>query len=228
MTQPAPLIYACGTCHGLLAVRVCKTNKNGNVGKQYVSCHKKHSLGSYCSYYLWLDGSTGSPPSTPNLSSPTPSPTAASTSPSAPALALAQPPARMQSPAPAQPPARTQSPALTQPPAPAQPPTQVRLVLRLPAPSLAPPTTSSQSASCAKTGCKSKRLHPRCVRRMCRRHCMDAGGCQAKGHEAATAPTSTADERVISPSPSSSPSLSPPPEPFSASSSTTADMFANL
>jgi hypothetical protein len=80
------------------------------------------------------------------------------------------------------------SPTLSAPPS-ALPATLV------PAPYL-PPTgtqTGTSSLTCAKpgrNGCKSMRLHPDCKHRMCRRHCLEAGGCQVKGHNASTVPSS--------------------------------------
>ncbi|KAF8799393.1 hypothetical protein BYT27DRAFT_6862923 [Phlegmacium glaucopus] len=75
MNEPSPTVYACDTCHARLAPKICKSNKNGNAGKVYVSCHTKSRDGTHCSYYSWLsEGVGGSPPSSPALSMPSSSP----------------------------------------------------------------------------------------------------------------------------------------------------------
>ena len=155
MSQVLPPAFACDTCKRLLTLKICKSNKNGNAGRSFSACYKKHENGTSCSYFKWADDRLSPPTSRFASSSPLCSPTL-----SAPGPSSAQP--------------------ATLPP-PFQP---------APRPTL---TRASGSTSCAKPGrnsCKSKRLHPDCKRRMCRRHCLEAGGCQAKGHNPSTAPSS--------------------------------------
>lgn len=56
------------------------------------------------------------------------------------------------------------------------------LVICLPA----KPTTSARVSGvhCKNPGCKTTRLRAECLRTMCRRHCLAAGGCGAKSHAA--------------------------------------------
>lgn len=50
-----------------------------------------------------------------------------------------------------------------------------------PALTLPPATTAPRvTISCRKKGCSSSRIHPLCTRSMCRRHCVEQGGCPAK------------------------------------------------
>jgi hypothetical protein len=58
---------------------------------------------------------------------------------------------------------------------------------------------------------------------MCRRHCIEAGGCRAKGHGA----TEKEKQQAMSPFSQRSPSSSPPREILMASTSTAVDMFAD-
>lgn len=79
---------------------------------------------------------------------------------------------------------------------------------------------------CAKTGCKTTRLHPDCLRHMCRRHCAEAGGCHAKGHSA-IGPISASSSRhekttIIPPTTPSSPR-----ESSVTTASTSKDLFAD-
>ena len=71
-------------------------------------------------------------------------------------------------------------------------------------------------------------LHPQCICCMCRWHCLNSGGYQAKGHKVATSAMLTSDkgeQHAIFPS--SSPSVSPPPELSMSSTSAAVDMFTN-
>ncbi|KAF8056265.1 hypothetical protein FPV67DRAFT_1392998, partial [Lyophyllum atratum] len=43
-------------------------------------------------------------------------------------------------------------------------------------------TTALAIPSCSTFSCISKRIHPACQNRACRRHCRAIGGCSAKGH----------------------------------------------
>lgn len=94
--------------------------------------------------------------------------------------------------------------------------------------------------SCTNSRCNMVRLHPSCERQMCRRHCVEAGGCRgAKGHTTSSAPgplaTLTDKGKQRATSSSSTPRLgsSSPPPPWDISSnaiankSTAVDMFAN-
>ena len=75
MDEGTTTVYACKTCHIRLAPKICKSDKNGNCGRAYVSCHAKSRDGTHCSYYFWLaEGTDGSPPSSPALSTPSSSP----------------------------------------------------------------------------------------------------------------------------------------------------------
>lgn len=65
MSNTSPTMFLCTTCHHHLSPQVCKTNKNGNAGKSFVTCHAKAKDGTYCSYYYWLVDADGSPPSLP-------------------------------------------------------------------------------------------------------------------------------------------------------------------
>lgn len=68
-----------------------------------------------------------------------------------------------------------------------------------------------------------------CTRKMCRRHCLDAGGCLGtKTHMCEVAGSSASDkgkQRAVSPP--SMPSSPSPPLTATASTSTARDMFAN-
>ena len=83
-------------------------------------------------------------------------------------------------------------------------------------------TFSSVSGICVKFGkshCKSTRIHSECSNQMCHQHCLEAGGCQVKGH-------GTVEKRKCQAmSPFSHPSLSSSPAPEIL---TAVDMFANL
>jgi hypothetical protein len=71
MDKGTPTVYACKTCHIWLAQKICKSDKNSNHGKAYMSCHVKSRDGTYCSYYYWLaEGMDRFPPSSPVLSTP--------------------------------------------------------------------------------------------------------------------------------------------------------------
>lgn len=157
MSQALSPVFACDTCQRLLAPKVCKSNKNGNAGRLFTACYKKHENGTSCSYFKWADDRLSPPTSRFASSSPLCSPTSS-----------------------------------------ARPSTQPATTLT-PTPQLAPPPTltgTSGPTLCAKSGrngSKSMRLHPDCKRRMCRRHCLEAGGCQAKGHNASAVPSSAFD-----------------------------------
>jgi hypothetical protein len=189
-----PTSFACSTCHRLLTLKICKSNKNGNAGRSFTACYKKHNNGTICSFFKWADDRL-SPPTSRFASSSPPS-----------------------------------SPSLSAPPS-AQPVT-------LPLPTqLAPPSTlniTSSLTTCTKSGrnrCKSTRLHPECKRRMCRRHCLEAGGCRAKGHGVSAVPSSMdkGKQRAISPSDSSqhSRSSSPSLNTATAGALTSTDLFAD-
>src|SRR5882762_5242212 len=193
MSQVLPHVFACDTCQRLLALKICKSNKNGNAGRSFTACYKKHGNGTSCSYFKWADDRLSPPTSRFASSSPPCSPTL-----SAPSSAQ---------------------------PATVSPTSQIS-----PHPTL---TSASGPTSCAKPGrnsCKSMRLHPDCKHRMCRRHCLEAGGCQAKGHNASTVPSSAlnkgkqrAKSLEISPSRSSSPDQ----HTAIAGTSTSTDFFAD-
>ena len=75
-------------------------------------------------------------------------------------------------------------------------------------------------------------LHPACTRKMCRQHCLEAGGCQGtKTHIRETTGTLASDkgeQRAVSPPTMPSlPSSPPPPLTATASTSTARDIFAN-
>ena len=148
-----PPVFACDTCKRRLALKICKSNKNGNAGRLFTACYKKHENGTSCSYFKWADDRISPPTSRFASSSPPCSPT-------------------LSAPSSAQPATLTPTPQLSPPPT---------------------LTSGPGPTSCAKPGrdgCKSMRLHPDCKHRMCRRHCLEAGGCQAKGHSAPTVPSS--------------------------------------
>lgn len=190
MSEAPPPAFTCGTCHRLLSVKICKSNKNGNTGRVFTCCYKKHNNGTHCSFFAWVDARLSPPPSRFASSSPPSSPT--------------QAPATFSIPLSAQ--IATQSTSHT-------------------APSATSNLSSSTSGFCTKRGknhCKSTRIHPECNRQMCRRHCIDAGGCRVKGHGA----TDKGKQRAMSPL-SPSPSSTPPREIHIASTSTTVDMFAD-
>jgi hypothetical protein len=194
MSLAAQVPLACATCHRLLDVRVCKSNKNGNEGKRFVSCHKRHTNGTSCSYYYWLDRSQGSISLSPSRSS-SPSPTSGSTQAST--SLLPSPPPTLPVPTPARP-----------------------LTIKLPSRMATEPTR------CAKTGCKSMRLHPDCLRHMCRRHCAEAGGCHAKGHSAVGPASASGSRREIPVSRSPTSPVSPRDSSAITTSAET-DMFAD-
>lgn len=193
MSQVSLPVFACDTCQRLLALKICKSNKNGNAGRLFTACYKKHGNGTSCSYFKWADDRLSPPTSRFASSSPLCSPTSSS-------APLAQP-------------AR---PALT--------------------PQLAPPPIlagTSGTTLCAKPGrnsCKSMRLHPDCKHRMCRRHCLEAGGCQAKGHTASTVPSfalNKGKQRATSQEFPPSRSSSPDQHTATAGTSTSTDFFAD-
>ena len=142
MSEVTQVPLACATCHRLLDVRVCKSNKNSNEGKRFVSCHRWHTNGTTCSYYHWLDRSQGS--TSPSHNS--------STSGS---FLTSLPP----------------SPPLTFPTPASTCPLTIKLSFRM----------AAEATRCAKTGCKSTRLHPDCLHHMCRRHCAEAGRVSCQG-----------------------------------------------
>jgi hypothetical protein len=166
----APLpVFACGTCHHLLSIKICKSDKNGNAGRSFTCCYKRHNNGTNCSLFAWVDARL-SPPSLCFASSSPPS-----------------------------------SPALS---------------------NLSSTPFSSTSGVCAKSGksrCKLSRIHPDCNRRMCRQHCIEGGGCRAKGHGT----TDKGKQHATSPFSQHSPSSSPPQEISTTSASTAVDMFAD-
>jgi hypothetical protein len=189
--QVSSPVFSCDTCQHLLALKVCKSNKNGNAGRFFTACYKRHENGTSCSFFKWADDRISPPTSRFASSSPLCSPTSS-------ACPSAQP---------------------------------------APTPQLAPPPTltgTSVPMSCAKPGrisCKSMRLHPDCKRRMCRRHCLEAGGCQAKGHNASTVPSSLFDkgkQRATSLEFQPSRSTSPDQNTITAgTTSTSTDFFAD-
>jgi hypothetical protein len=188
MEEGTSTIYACKTCHVRLAPKICKSDKNGNRGKAYVSCHAKSRDGTHCSYYYWLaEGTHRSPPSSPALSM------ESSLSCSLPLIAP---------------------------------------------PSIQPAVTlSSTQIICGKRGCGMGRLHVDCPRKMCRRHCVEAGGCRVKTHFITAGSmlpsTSGMQERLLSSSPppsnpGPSPSVNRIPGPAGPSTiDLTLDFFAN-
>ena len=188
-----PPVFACDTCQRLLTLKICKSNKNGNAGRLFTACYKKHENGTSCSYFKWADDRISPPTSRFASSSPPCSPTL-------PAPSSAQHATLVPTPQPSPP----QAPAL-----------------------------SSHPTSCAKpgrNGCKSMRLHPDCKHRMCRRHCLEAGGCQAKGHNPPSAPSSTLNkgkQRATSLEFPPSRSSSPDQHTATAGTSTSTDFFAD-
>ena len=182
--DPAAPPLTCNTCHQLLPVKICKTNKNGNAGRAFTCCYKKHANNAHCDFFAWVDPTLSPPPSRFASSSPVSSPTL-------PADSSAQP-------------------------------------------TVAPPgTQNSTSLSCSKVDCTTTmRLHPACTRKMCRQHCLEAGGCQGtKTHIRETTGTLASDkgeQRAVSPPTMPSlPSSPPPPLTATASTSTARDIFAN-
>jgi hypothetical protein len=185
--------FVCDTCQRLLALKICKSNKNGNAGRLFTACYKKHGNGTSCSYFKWADNRISPPTSRFASSSPLCSPTSSASSSALPATLA-------------------------------------------PTPQLAlPPTLTGTSGptTCAKPGrntCKSMRLHPDCKHRMCRRHCLEAGGCQAKGHNNSTVPSSALNKgkhRATSLEVPPSRSSSPDQHTATAGTSTSTDFFAD-
>lgn len=194
MSQVAPPIFNCNTCQRLLVVKICKSDKNGNAGRAFTNCYKKHANNTRCDFFSWVDP-TLSPPSSPFPSS---SPASESSL----TLQVSAPPS-------AQP---TAGPSAHQ-----------NLVN-------APPRTTEPT--CSKPGkvrCNSTRLHATCTRQMCRRHCIEAGGCQGtKTHMAQNTATLAGKQRAaVSPFNIPLPSSLPPPSTATASTSTAMDLFAD-
>ena len=75
MSQVPPPVFACNTCQWLLSVKICKSNKNGNVGRAYTSCCKKHADNAHCNFFAWVDAALSPPSSCFASSSPASSPT---------------------------------------------------------------------------------------------------------------------------------------------------------
>jgi hypothetical protein len=121
-------VFTCNTCHRLLTVKICR---NGNAGRAFTCCYKKHANNAHCDFFAWVDP-TLSPPSSRFASS---SPASSSPCPVATVPSV-------QAPTPA-----TQNPSSTS------------LLL------------------CSMVDCTTMRLHPACTRKMCCRHCLEAGGC---------------------------------------------------
>ena len=47
--------HQCPTCRCLISPQRCKSNKNGNRGRIFVSCYRRSGTGSgYCDYFQWL------------------------------------------------------------------------------------------------------------------------------------------------------------------------------
>ena len=97
MSQVSLPVFACDTCQRLLALKICKSNKNGNAGRLFTACYKKHGNGTSCSYFKWADDRLSPPTSRFASSSPLCSPTSSSAplaQPARPALTpqLAPPP----------------------------------------------------------------------------------------------------------------------------------------
>jgi hypothetical protein len=72
---PVAPVFACDTCQRLLALKICKSNKNGNAGRLFTACYKKHENGTSCSYFKWADDRLSPPTSRFASSSPICSPT---------------------------------------------------------------------------------------------------------------------------------------------------------
>jgi hypothetical protein len=213
MSQVPP-IFKCDTCHRLLVVKICKSDKNGNAGRAFTNCYKKHANDTRCDFFAWVDPTLSPPSSRFPSSSPVSSPS------------FSAPPS-------AQPMASSSTQNLSNAPHTAELTCSER-------PTGAPSATQNLNApqttepTCSKPGkvrCNTTRLHPACTRQMCRRHCIEAGGCQGtKTHMARSTATLAGNQRAAispfnPPSPSSSPPL--PTSTATASTSSAIDLFAD-
>ena len=72
MSKEPRQVFSCGTCDRSLAVKICKTNKNGNAGRAFTNCYRKNTDGTSCNFFAWVDPNL-SPPSSRFASSSPPS-----------------------------------------------------------------------------------------------------------------------------------------------------------
>jgi hypothetical protein len=75
MSQQPPAVFNCNTCQRLLVVKICKSDKNGNAGRAFTNCYKKHANDTHCDFFTWVDPTLSPPlsrfPSSSPMSSPT-------------------------------------------------------------------------------------------------------------------------------------------------------------
>jgi len=150
--------FACSTCHCLLTLKICQSNKNGNAGWSFTACYKKHNNGTNCSFFKWANDRLFPPTSW---------------------FALTPPPLFSNS----------VSPSIS---AACHPPSSY------------PASASSNSQhyiqakdmwqNLARNQCKSTWLHPECNAGCACQHCLEAGGCRAKGHGTSAMPSLTTDK----------------------------------
>ena len=192
----------CDSCKQLVTVKVCRSNKNGNAGRRYGSCFKKHGDGPPCSFFAWADNKT--PLQVRSLSPADPSDLPSS--PSSSSLLTSSP----------------STVHITRP---------KPLIIRLPTLPTTSAALASGPVHCKNPGCKTTRLRAECMCAMCRHHCRIAGGCSAKNHASSSItssnPCDSMEHNAAVPSPSRSPPLmmAPLPAPGPSMDDTT-DMFA--
>ena len=63
ISKAPPPVFTCGTCHHLLSVKICKLDKNGNAGRSFTCCYKKHDNRAYCAFFAWVDARLSPPTS---------------------------------------------------------------------------------------------------------------------------------------------------------------------
>lgn len=193
----------CTGCGIFCEYWVVKSNKKGNKGWVMVSvslasvlfllyltfpnqCNQvKDSIS--CNFFWWKKGSTWSPTASPTLT--TTSPNLPTPSPTLPTSPMAIFDAACTVPNPAN-------------------------VLHPVAQKLHPVISRSVTTVCPVPGCNQSRIHPDCQRRVCRKHCVLAGGCSLKTHMGTGAasqvipPTQTATSSALAaPSPSEDKSI---------------------
>ena len=82
----------------------------------------------------------------------------------------------------------------------------------LPPPSYIASSSQLSRTTCLSPGCLMTRIHPECTRFMCRRHCLEAGGCLVKGHSKDEKSLATqASQFTILQAPSTAEALPSPP-----------------
>ena len=193
----------CTGCGIFCEYRVVKSNEKGNKGRVMVSVSLASVLfllyltfpnqcnqvkdGISCNFFRWKKGSMRSPTASPTLTTTSPNlPTPSPTLPTSPMGIFDA--------------ARTV-------PSPAN-------VLHPVAQKLHPVISHSVTTVCPVPGCNQSRIHPDCQRRVCRKHCVLAGGCSLKTHMGTGAasqvipPTQTATSSALAaPSPSEDKSI---------------------